>query len=92
MLYSGPAFSAHALGDGIVELKFDLTGDSVNKLNQAALKDLDAATQALAKEPSVKGPGPHLRASRCSSSVPTSPSSPACSPQARKRLRRACSK
>ena len=55
MLYSGPAFSAQALGDGIVELKFDLTGDSVNKLNQTALKDLDAATQAIAKAPDVKG-------------------------------------
>ena len=55
MLYSGPAFSATALDDGIVELKFDLTGDSVNKLNQAALKDLDAATQAIAKAPDVKG-------------------------------------
>jgi 3-hydroxyacyl-CoA dehydrogenase/enoyl-CoA hydratase/3-hydroxybutyryl-CoA epimerase/enoyl-CoA isomerase len=55
MLYSGPAFSAAALGDGIVELKFDLTGDSINKLNQAALRDLDAATQAIAKDASVKG-------------------------------------
>ncbi len=55
MLYSGPAFSAAALGDGIVELKFDLTGDSVNKLNQVALKDFDAAVQAIAKDASVKG-------------------------------------
>ncbi len=55
MLYTGTAFSAEALGDGIVELKFDLTGDSVNKLNAAALKDLDAATQAIAKAPDVKG-------------------------------------
>jgi 3-hydroxyacyl-CoA dehydrogenase/enoyl-CoA hydratase/3-hydroxybutyryl-CoA epimerase/enoyl-CoA isomerase len=55
MLYSGPAFSAAALDDGIVELKFDLTGDSVNKLNQTALRDFDAATQAIAKDPSVKG-------------------------------------
>jgi len=55
MLYSGPAFSAAALGDGIVELKFDLAGDSVNKLNQTALLDFDAATQAIAKDPSVKG-------------------------------------
>ena len=39
MLYSGPAFSAAALGDGIVELKFDLAGESVNKLNQVALRD-----------------------------------------------------
>ncbi|MGB5102719.1 MAG: fatty acid oxidation complex subunit alpha FadB [Steroidobacteraceae bacterium] len=55
MLYTGPAFSAAALGDGIVELKFDLTGDSVNKLNAAALKDLDAATHAIAQAPGVKG-------------------------------------
>jgi 3-hydroxyacyl-CoA dehydrogenase / enoyl-CoA hydratase / 3-hydroxybutyryl-CoA epimerase / enoyl-CoA isomerase len=55
MLHSGPAFSATALGDGIVELKFDLSGDSVNKLNQVALRDFDAATQAIAKDPSVKG-------------------------------------
>ncbi len=55
MLYTGPAFSAAALGDGIVELKFDLAGDSVNKLNAAALRDFDAATQAIARDPSVKG-------------------------------------
>jgi 3-hydroxyacyl-CoA dehydrogenase/enoyl-CoA hydratase/3-hydroxybutyryl-CoA epimerase/enoyl-CoA isomerase len=55
MLYSGPAFSATALGDGIVELKFDLSGESVNKLNQAALRDFDAATQAIAKDGGVKG-------------------------------------
>ncbi len=55
MLYSGPAFSVQALGDGIVELKFDLAGDTVNKLNQVALQDFDKATQAIAKDPSVKG-------------------------------------
>jgi 3-hydroxyacyl-CoA dehydrogenase/enoyl-CoA hydratase/3-hydroxybutyryl-CoA epimerase/enoyl-CoA isomerase len=55
MLYSGPAFSAAALGDGIVELKFDLTGESVNKLNQVALKDFHAATEAIASAPGVKG-------------------------------------
>jgi len=55
MLYTGPAFSAAALGDGIVELKFDLAGESVNKLNQVALQDFAAATQAIAKDASVKG-------------------------------------
>jgi 3-hydroxyacyl-CoA dehydrogenase / enoyl-CoA hydratase / 3-hydroxybutyryl-CoA epimerase / enoyl-CoA isomerase len=55
MLYTGPAFSVAALGDGIVELKFDLAGESVNKLNQVALKDFAAATQAIAKDGSVKG-------------------------------------
>jgi len=55
MLYTGPAFSAAALGDGIVELKFDLAGESVNKLNTVALQDFAAATQAIAKDGSVKG-------------------------------------
>ena len=55
MLYSGPAFSVTALGDGIVELKFDLAGESVNKLNQTALRDFAAATQAIAKDAGVKG-------------------------------------
>jgi 3-hydroxyacyl-CoA dehydrogenase/enoyl-CoA hydratase/3-hydroxybutyryl-CoA epimerase/enoyl-CoA isomerase len=55
MLYSGPAFSVTALGDGIAELNFDLAGDSVNKLNQAALRDFDAATRAIANDASVKG-------------------------------------
>jgi 3-hydroxyacyl-CoA dehydrogenase/enoyl-CoA hydratase/3-hydroxybutyryl-CoA epimerase/enoyl-CoA isomerase len=55
MLYSGPAFSVTALEDGIVELKFDLAGESVNKLSQAALRDFDAATQAIAKDGTVKG-------------------------------------
>ena len=55
MTYSGPAFSVSALGDGIVELKFDLAGESVNKLNKVALQDFDAATQAIAKDPAVKG-------------------------------------
>jgi 3-hydroxyacyl-CoA dehydrogenase / enoyl-CoA hydratase / 3-hydroxybutyryl-CoA epimerase / enoyl-CoA isomerase len=55
MLYTGPAFSVAALGDGIVELKFDLAGESVNKLSQVALRDFAAATRAIAKDGSVKG-------------------------------------
>jgi 3-hydroxyacyl-CoA dehydrogenase/enoyl-CoA hydratase/3-hydroxybutyryl-CoA epimerase/enoyl-CoA isomerase len=55
MAYSGPAFSTTMLEDGVVELRFDLAGESVNKLNQVAVKDFDAATQAIAKDPSVKG-------------------------------------
>ena len=46
MLYSGPAFSAEVLGDGIVELKFDLADESVNKLNRVALDDLAAVGAA----------------------------------------------
>jgi len=55
MLYSGPAFSATALGEGMVELKFDLAGESVNKLNNVALQDFDAAVRAIAADTSVKG-------------------------------------
>jgi len=55
MLYSGPAFSVDTLGDGIVELKFDLAGESVNKLNRTAIEDLDAAVKAIAGDRSVKG-------------------------------------
>ena len=62
MLHSGPAFSATALGDGIVELKFDLAGESVNKLNQAAIRDFDAATRAIeaacSAQPGVASPWP----------------------------------
>jgi 3-hydroxyacyl-CoA dehydrogenase/enoyl-CoA hydratase/3-hydroxybutyryl-CoA epimerase/enoyl-CoA isomerase len=54
MLYTGPAFSVTALGDGIVELKFDLAGESVNKLSQAAIRDFEAATQAIAAAAGVK--------------------------------------
>ena len=55
MLHSGPAFSATALGEGIVELKFDLAGESVNKLNQVAIRDFDAAIGAIANDGSVRG-------------------------------------
>jgi 3-hydroxyacyl-CoA dehydrogenase/enoyl-CoA hydratase/3-hydroxybutyryl-CoA epimerase/enoyl-CoA isomerase len=54
MLYTGPAFSVTALGDGIVELKFDLAGESVNKLSQAAIRDFEAATQAIAAAAGVE--------------------------------------
>ncbi len=52
MIYSGSALTAKDLGDGIVEIKLDLAGESVNKLNQATLGEFDAATRAIA---GVKG-------------------------------------
>lgn len=55
MIYSGSAISVAAVGDGIAELKLDLSGEKVNKLNQATLQEFDAATQAIAKDGSVKG-------------------------------------
>jgi len=55
MIYSGSAISVASVGDGIAELKFDLAGESVNKLNQATLAEFDAATAALSKHDGLKG-------------------------------------
>ncbi len=55
MIYSGSAISVAAVGDGIAELKLDLTGESINKLDKATLREFDAATQAIAGDGSVKG-------------------------------------
>ena len=55
MIYSGSAISVTAAGDGIVELRIDLTGESVNKLDQATLREFDAATRAIAAADGVKG-------------------------------------
>ena len=40
MIYAGSAVSVAALADGIVELKFDLKGESVNKFNRLTLNEL----------------------------------------------------
>ncbi len=55
MIYSGSAISVASVGDGIAELKLDLAGESVNKLNKATLQEFDAATRAIAKDGGVKG-------------------------------------
>ena len=47
MIYQGKAFKIFALPEGIVELRFDLEGESVNKFNQVALEDLDHALTAI---------------------------------------------
>jgi 3-hydroxyacyl-CoA dehydrogenase/enoyl-CoA hydratase/3-hydroxybutyryl-CoA epimerase/enoyl-CoA isomerase len=55
MIYSGSAISVAAVGDGIVELKLDLSGESVNKLDRATLQQFDAATRAIAADGGIKG-------------------------------------
>src|SRR5690554_7748942 len=55
MIYAGKAFTVSALEDGIVELKFDLQGESVNKFNRLALTELREAVQAIAADSSVRG-------------------------------------
>ncbi|MFZ5724034.1 MAG: fatty acid oxidation complex subunit alpha FadB [Pseudomonadota bacterium] len=55
MIYQGNSVSVQALGDGIVELKFDLQGESVNKFNRATTEDLGKAIEAVKAAKDVKG-------------------------------------
>ncbi|AQZ95589.1 fatty acid oxidation complex subunit alpha FadB [Halopseudomonas phragmitis] len=55
MIYEGKAITIQALEDGIVELKFDLQGESVNKFNRATLAELQAAVEVLQGDSSIKG-------------------------------------
>ena len=55
MIYEGKAITVKPLEGGIVELNFDLKGESVNKFNRQTLEELQAATSAIAADSSVKG-------------------------------------
>ncbi|MHB0970575.1 MAG: fatty acid oxidation complex subunit alpha FadB [Thermoanaerobaculia bacterium] len=55
MLYEGKAIQCSQLDDGIVELRFDLQGDSVNKFNKVTLEDLAEALTVIKAHPGVKG-------------------------------------
>ena len=55
MIYEGNAITVKPLQDGIVELNFDLQGESVNKFNRQTVEELGAAAQALAADKSIKG-------------------------------------
>jgi 3-hydroxyacyl-CoA dehydrogenase/enoyl-CoA hydratase/3-hydroxybutyryl-CoA epimerase/enoyl-CoA isomerase len=57
MEYSGQAVSCSTLsgGEGIVELKFDLKDDSVNKFNALTVKELKEAVEKIKADPSVRG-------------------------------------
>ena len=55
MIYSGKAITVRALEQGIAELCFDLTDDSVNKFNQLTLNELKEATAAITANGKVKG-------------------------------------
>ncbi len=55
MIYEGKAVTVKPLEDGIVELNFDLQGESVNKFNRATIDDLKAAVEAVGADSSVKG-------------------------------------
>lgn len=55
MIYEGKAITVKPLEDGIVELNFDLQGESVNKFNRQTVEELGAAAEALKGNSSIKG-------------------------------------
>ncbi|MCM2322350.1 MAG: enoyl-CoA hydratase-related protein, partial [Oligoflexia bacterium] len=55
MKYDGEAVQCIELGDGIVELRLNLKGDSVNKLNAKTLKELREAVDQLKATPDLRG-------------------------------------
>ncbi|MGB3624048.1 MAG: fatty acid oxidation complex subunit alpha FadB [Ketobacter sp.] len=55
MIYQGKAVTVKPLEDGIVELNFDLEGESVNKFDRGTVEELGAAAAALKADSSIKG-------------------------------------
>ncbi len=55
MTFTGKAITLHDLGEGIVEMRFDLDGESVNKLNAATLQEMERAVGVLAAHAGLRG-------------------------------------
>ena len=55
MMFDGQSIQCSMLPGGIVELRFDLQGDSVNKFNRATLTELEQVLALIKAEPGVKG-------------------------------------
>lgn len=55
MIYQGKALTAQKIDEGFLELKFDLEGESINKLSSSVLQELGVAVQEIAKLSDVKG-------------------------------------
>ncbi len=55
MIYEGKAITVKALESGIVELNFDLKGESVNKFNRLTLAELRQAVDAIKADGAIKG-------------------------------------
>ncbi|MDI3326877.1 fatty acid oxidation complex subunit alpha FadB [Pontibacterium granulatum] len=55
MMYNGQAVSLKSLESGLVELVFDLQGESVNKLNNLTLNELSEVVAQLAVDKDIKG-------------------------------------
>ena len=54
-MYKGKAFQLVALDEGLVELIFDLQGESVNKFNQAAMTELSEVLDLLESNTGIRG-------------------------------------
>ncbi|MFZ9595755.1 MAG: fatty acid oxidation complex subunit alpha FadB [Bdellovibrionia bacterium] len=55
MNYTGQAIQCIPLEEGIVELQFNLEGDSVNKFNALTLRELEEAVEKIKADPSIRG-------------------------------------
>ncbi|MEM1141153.1 MAG: fatty acid oxidation complex subunit alpha FadB [Pseudomonadota bacterium] len=55
MIYQSDALTLQRLADDVIELRFDLQGESVNKFNQLTVESLTAALDVLENEQDVKG-------------------------------------
>lgn len=55
MIYQGKAITAQQIDGGVVEVLFDLQGDSVNKFNQLTLNELREAVAAIQSTSDVTG-------------------------------------
>ena len=55
MRFEGQSIQCSMLDGGIVELRFDLQGDSINKFNKATLTELGEALALIKADPGVKG-------------------------------------
>ncbi|MCL4132163.1 UNVERIFIED_CONTAM: hypothetical protein GTU68_033936 [Idotea baltica] len=55
MIYEGKAITVSALNAGIVEINFDLKGESVNKFNQLTLSELHTAIETIKQDKNIAG-------------------------------------
>ena len=55
MIFEGQSLTVADVEDGIYEMRFDLQNSSVNKFDQATLKELDQAVTALQAQQGVRG-------------------------------------
>ena len=55
MIYEGKAITVKEIEGGIMQLNFDLQGESVNKFNRQTIEDLKAAVEAIQGQSDVKG-------------------------------------